>query len=122
MCQIPARYIGQTGCKLKQNLEEHKRGCRTADFNSSALAEHAWTNDHSINWSSVKVLANPRDYRTRLVQEAFLIRTITGTINRDGGTLPVEYENLVRQSSSYFFPSFTVLRHPASLVSLLLFA
>ena len=34
----PARYIGLTGRKLKQHLDEHKRACRYADFNPSALA------------------------------------------------------------------------------------
>ena len=39
-------YIGQTGRKLSQRLDEHRRAVRQADFNSSALAEHAWTCDH----------------------------------------------------------------------------
>ena len=89
------------------------------------------------DWSNVKVLANPRDYRTRLVQEAFLIRAIDGTVNTDGETLPVHYENLVSRSSSRLVslfvvtspplhPLFTpsapqsvsvVSRHPASLAS-----
>ena len=33
-------YIGQTGRKLSQRLDEHRRAVRQADFNSSALAEH----------------------------------------------------------------------------------
>jgi len=33
-------YIGQTGKKLSQKLDEHRRAVRQADFNSSALAEH----------------------------------------------------------------------------------
>jgi len=37
--KIPCTYIGQTGRKLSQRLDE--RAVRQADFNSSALAEHA---------------------------------------------------------------------------------
>ena len=37
-------YIGQTGRKLSQRLDEHRCVVRQADFNSSALAEHVTTN------------------------------------------------------------------------------
>ena len=49
-------YIGQTGRKLSHRLDEHRHAVRQADFNSSALAEHAWTCDHAVDWSNVKVL------------------------------------------------------------------
>lgn len=38
-----ASYVGQTHRRLAQWLEEHKRCVALGDFNSSALAEHAWT-------------------------------------------------------------------------------
>ena len=88
-------YIGQTGRKLSQRLDEHRRAVRQADFNSSALAEHAWTCDHAIDWSNVKVLSNPRDYTTRMLEEAVFIRQTSDTLNRDCGSLPAEYENLL---------------------------
>ena len=87
-------YIGQTGKKLSQRLDEHRRAVRQANFNSSALAEHAWTCDHAIDWTSVKVLSNPRDYSTRMLDEAVFIRQTRDTLNRDCGTLPAEYEKL----------------------------
>ena len=48
----PASYVGQTSRRLCQRLEEHKRAVRAADFNSSALAEHAWMKNHPVNWSN----------------------------------------------------------------------
>ena len=36
-----ACYIGQTGRELNKRLKEHKRAVIAADFNTSALAEHA---------------------------------------------------------------------------------
>ena len=86
-------YIGQTGRKLFQRLDKHKRAVRQVDFNSSALAEHAWTCDHAVDWTNVKVLSNPRDYTTRMLEEAVFIRQTRDTLNRDCGTLPAEYEN-----------------------------
>ena len=64
------------------------------DFNSSALAEHAWICDQAVNWTNVKVLSNPRDYTTHMLEEAVFIRQTRDTLNRDCGTLPAEYENL----------------------------
>ena len=65
-----AFYIGQTGRRLKQRLDEPKRGIKQADFNASPLAEHAWTEQHQVDWSNVTVLSNPTDHTTRLVEEA----------------------------------------------------
>ena len=87
-------YIGQTKRRLHQRIEEHKRAVRQADFNSSALAEHAWNHSHPVDWSNIKVLSNPRDTITRLVEEAVAIRRTENTLNRDIGTLPTEYDNL----------------------------
>ena len=67
----------------------------TADFKSSALAEHAWTSEHPVDWRNVKILTVTNDYNIRIVREAFAIRTARGAINRDGGALPHEYDNLV---------------------------
>ena len=47
--ECPASYVSQTGQRLDLHLEEHKKAVRIADFNSSALAEHAWTNAHSVD-------------------------------------------------------------------------
>ena len=87
-------FIGQTGRKLSQRLDEHRRAVRQADFNSSALAEHAWTCDHAVDWSNVKVLSIPSDYTTRMLEEAVFICQTRDNLNRDCGSLSAEYENL----------------------------
>ena len=94
----PAAYIGQTGRRPCQCLGEHKRAVKDADFNSSALAEHAWTEGHPVDWQSVSILSSCPDYHYRLVKEAILIRTSTSVLNRDIGTLPPEYDNLIQLS------------------------
>ena len=95
----PAAYIGQTGRRLCQCLGEHKRAVKDADFNSSALAEHAWTKGHPIDGQSASVLSSCPDYHYRLVKEAILIRT-TSVLIRDTGTLPPEYDNLIKLSNT----------------------
>ena len=89
-------YIGQTGRWLCQRVEEHKRAVKMADFNSSALAEHAWTTGHQVDWNAA-VLSNPCDAITRSIQEAIRIRTTDNMLNRDSGAMPSEYDSLVHR-------------------------
>ena len=71
-----------------------QRAVRQADFNASALAEHAWTMEHPVDWDNVQVLSNPKDFTTRLVEEVVVIRNTSNTLNHDKGALPPEYDNL----------------------------
>ena len=96
--KCPASCIGQTSRRLEQRVKEHKRSVAQADFNSSALAKHAWTLEHEVDWKSVKVVSNARDLATRLAEEAATIRSTKDVLNRDGGTLATEYENLFTHS------------------------
>ena len=96
----PASYIGQSGWTLEQRIKEHKRAVINADFNSSALAEHAWKSGHPVDWANVKVIDVAPDLQTRIVREAFAIRSTNNVVNRDGGALLREYEGLVDVSSS----------------------
>ena len=47
-----ASYDSETGRVLKTRMSEH---CREGDF-TSALAQHAWDQDHHIDWTSTYVL------------------------------------------------------------------
>ena len=91
----PAACIGQTGRGLCQRLDEHKRGVKGADFNSFALAEHAWTEGHPVHWENVSILSCCPDSHHRLVKEAM---TSTNILNRDIGMLPPEYDNLLQHA------------------------
>ena len=85
--------LNKTGRSLHQRLEEHRTVVRQADFNTSALAEHAWYNYLPVDWSKAEVISNPRDCATRLVEEALSIRSTPHTLNQGTGTLPSEYDN-----------------------------
>jgi len=91
----PASYVGQTGRRLCQRMEEHRRAVRAADFNTSALAEHAWSAGHPVDWEGTSVLTSCPEHHSRLVHEAILIRTTDHTLNRDSGVLPPEYMSLL---------------------------
>ena len=68
----PKVYIGQTGRRFSQRLAEHKRAVKSADFNSSALADHAWSASHPIAWENTHILSNCTDIYSRLIEEAIL--------------------------------------------------
>ena len=88
-------YIGQTGRRLCQRVAEHKRAVKQAHHTTSALSERAWSTGHPVDWDNVSVLNNCPDYYHRLICESFLIRSTAHTLNRDTGSLPTEYDNLV---------------------------
>ena len=90
----PASYIGQTGRRLQQRLDEHKRAIRQADFNASPLAEHVRTEEHQVDWLNVVVVSSPRDHTTRLAEEALTIKSTTNVLNRDTGFLLSGYHGL----------------------------
>ena len=93
-CSVcPMVYIGQTGHRLNQRLCEHERAVKTADFNPSALAEHAWSAGHAVDWENVSIVNRCPDYHSRIVSEAIAIRTTSNTLN--SGSLPVVYDNLL---------------------------
>ena len=42
--------------RLGTRLKEHRDACKKGLTDKSAIAEHAWTNDHPIRWDATKVL------------------------------------------------------------------
>ena len=69
---------------------------KSADFKSSALAEHAWSAGHPVDWENVSVVNGCPDFPSGLVNEAIAIRSTSNTLNRDSGTLPVMYDNVLK--------------------------
>ena len=67
-------YIGETGRTLEMRIKEHKSACLRADFEKSAVAEHAWLSGHYIEWDDVEVLDQENDLCGRKVKEGIQIR------------------------------------------------
>ena len=58
-------YIGETGRNLKVRQKEHKDCCLKCQPDKSALAKHAWENDHPIKWNDSELLVPVRNYFSR---------------------------------------------------------
>ena len=79
-------YTGQTRhIRFCQQLSEHRRVVRTADFYSFALAEHVWSASHPVDYR--RTLASSQTALTTILQKAIFIRSTTYPLNRDTGNL-----------------------------------
>ena len=95
-------YIGKTRCRLGTRLKEHKdtymHMCMKCLTNKTAIDvdEHAWMNDHPINWARTKILQHvSRTMQLHVVLKEALTRSIHATpegahFNRDRGYQPPE--------------------------------
>ena len=92
----PRTYIGQTGRTLTQRLKEHQRAVRNADTATSALAEHAHSTGHPVNWTEARVIDTCPYTSRRCLLESWMIHKETNHLNRELGTLPHIYKTLIK--------------------------
>lgn len=86
-CSCGQVYIGETKRRLETRLKEHRDACVKQDLQRSAIAEHAWSNDHPIRWEESKVIDKARYDGELRVKEALHIQMMPSEkrFNRDGG-------------------------------------
>ena len=77
-------YIGETKRTLDTRLKEHKRAV-TIDNRNNGIATHANTKEHSINWSSARVLHREQNWHRRKLLEALKISNTKPNMNLDSG-------------------------------------
>jgi len=68
-------YIGETGRTLKTRLQEHKRDVRFGHTTINAVAYHAHSQLHQIDWDNAEVVDQEQQFYRRRVKEAIHIRT-----------------------------------------------
>ena len=80
-------YIRETKRRLETRMKEHKDACMQCLTDKLAMAEHAWTNDHPINWAGTEVLQRASRTMELVLKELLSIRTTTDNarFNRDSG-------------------------------------
>ena len=87
--ECPATYMLEKlrGSCARGWMNTRDRALRMADFNVSAVAEHAWSAGHGVDWNGVTILDQHKDLHPRLALEAFHIRKQPLPLNRDRGSL-----------------------------------
>ena len=92
-CEAP--NVGQTGRQLATRMDEHWRAVANCDTVASAIAEHAWSSDHRIDWDAAEVLETEVNLHRRLVLESWHIHKQNCPLNRERGALPSDYTPLL---------------------------
>ena len=84
------------------------------DQNSSALAEHAWQQQHHVDWAAAEVLESTRNWYPRCMIESWHIHREANSMNRERGPLPHIYCSLLTEQKQRW-------RHHHSLCTVLCF-
>ena len=93
-------YVGQTLRTLDRRLKEHKRAVVMGDTASSALVEHLWTSHHRIAWDDTAVLCQHQSLFQRCLLESWFIHRLPDLVNRESGSLPECYAQLIETTPS----------------------
>ena len=73
-CSWSKVYIGKTKRILETRMKEHRAAAHLGQVEKSAVPEHAWTNEHVIDWDDVRVLDETPKSSVLLIKEALHIR------------------------------------------------
>ena len=72
-------YIGET------MRRQHKEACIRGQTDKSAIAEHAGTEDHPINWNDTKILQGASYTMELVMKKALCLKPANARFNRDSG-------------------------------------
>ena len=86
-CSCGQVYIGETVRRLETRMKEHQDACRRGMVERSAIAEHAWENQHPIKWEETEIVDQARRPKELLLKEALHIQMTPAEerFNRDAG-------------------------------------
>ena len=86
-CSCGKVYIGETKRRLETRLKEHKEACVKGQTTKSAIAEHAWSEGHPINWDGTRILQRASHTMELVLKEAMCIQSTPtdSWFNRDSG-------------------------------------
>ena len=87
-CSCGKEYIGETKRALGTRLKEHQAATRRGETKKSAVAEHAWAEQHRPAWDEIAILEQARREDHLRIKEAFCIAVADKekSLNRDRGT------------------------------------
>ena len=91
-CSCGKEYIGETKRALGTRLKEHQAASGRGEVEKSAIAEHAWAEQHHPLWEEMSILEQADRDDVLRIKEAFCIATAEHqkSLNRDQGTASLE--------------------------------
>ena len=84
-CSCGQYYVGETVRILETRIAEHKEACSRGELEKSAI-EHAWQNQHSIEWGGTRIMDRASGRMELILKEALHIGLLQPGLNRDIGT------------------------------------
>ena len=88
-------YVGQTRNSLATRVGQHRAALRLMQPEKSALAEHALSEGHQIDWSSADILSIENNAHRRLFVEALHTTKTNQPINRCELFIPSLYKSIL---------------------------
>ena len=78
-------YIGETKRALGTRIKEHQSATRKREIEKSAIAEHAWTEQHHSIWDQTAVIEQAKNVDMLRIKEPFCISLAAkeNVVNRD---------------------------------------
>lgn len=86
--KCPLSYIGESRQGLDKRAQQHMYNIRNANIQTSAPAEHVWTNGHNIDPSTIRMIELEPNTFKRKVKEGLYIRSNSNSMNKNKGLLP----------------------------------
>ena len=68
-----------------------QRKSSQAEFNKSAITDHATQNNHVIDWENIKIIDKDSNTKVRLIKESIWIRKERTAMNRDEGAFKLDH-------------------------------
>jgi hypothetical protein len=81
-CECGRSYIGETGRPLAVRICEHRHNLKLGLIEKSKLAEHAYEEDHRVDWDKARVLGIENNSRFRKYKESAHMACSTNPISQ----------------------------------------
>ena len=98
-CSCGLEYIGETKRALETRIGEHQAAVRRGETEKSAVADHAWTNQHNLKWENTTIIDGSRNKHILQIKEALSLHIqLAGwdrLFNRDCGTATSECRRFI---------------------------
>ena len=84
----PATYIGESKRTFDQRSKEHKRAVKNGDTEKNEIADHCWSQNHSMNWENRKIIDRETYTTARKIKETIHSIADNNHINSISYVLP----------------------------------